>query len=687
MYQLPRGSSLGQAVGAMAVPSSFAGDKLRQFSGASTSVRVIPCQNPRVGPNQQLLFQIPQEHYSYMKPGTLTVRGKLTVAENNLAVETVVKPSTALNQEYDVQAGGDNPTTSGAGMAIRKPYWCFAGNGVEAGGASSLFKEWSVTFPGNLTLNYQREDLYDSAVLPHSRPGLFTHEKHLTESRDTVFFKGESEIDFNIQCPLPVFNAESAVPLLLMNSGITVQITTSSLAESILSGAMVTKVDAQGGKLTAGLLALERVFLEQSAGNKVVDAETGVLSSTVIGTHTPYIPDGFGFGRYGLGDLTTARAEFASQLQITPTGTTNQFGEGAIADMPLAGSVVTAGTPVAHNELAMSALRSCPALASDYTLSELELVYELVTVQPSFKDGLKQAIAQQSSQGYFVRTYDRQYFGPYSGSQYLGGNIQLIGNLRSLKSVLWTQTLARPGGLSTYTQPRRPFSNDKIQRYSVLFNGQQVSSVNVNSLESSFIEMNRAMGRPFDPHMITTFKSSFIGKKVNFQVNPKTSAATAALLNAQSIVNTIAITDKAVNNEAEFAARALAEYAALQNAAGLRVNTPFGSLHGLSEALLKEYLYNHQSARGTYAGRCFLAGHSCQVTDDYQFANQGIPVQNIVLQFDTFPGLVPEKYVRKWGYIESPMRSEAGRDNQLHVWLMHDTMFVVGLDGACSLLK
>jgi hypothetical protein len=673
MYQLPRGSSLGQAVGAMAVPSSFAGDKLRQFSGASTSVRVIPCQNPQVGQNQQLLFQIPQEHYSYMKPGTLTVRGKLKVHENDAAIQTVVKPTFAV--EYDAAAG--NPAVSHLGMAIRRPYWCFAGNGVEAGGASSLFKEWSVTFPGNLTLNYQREDLYDSAVLPHSRPGLFTHEKHLTESRDTVFFKGESEIDFNIQCPLPVFNAESAVPLLLMNSGITVQITTSSLAESILSGAMVTKVDSDKGAI---LVSKERVFTEQSAGQRVIDAETGIFSSTAIGTHTPYIPDGFGLGRYGLGDLTMARAEYASQVEITVTS--SAIDDGAAPNLNPATAGTAAAVPV-NNELAMAALRGCPELATGYTLSELELVYELVTVQPSFKDGLKQAIAQQSSQGYFVRTYDRQYFGPYSGSQYLGGNIQLIGNLRSLKSVLWTQTLAKPNGLTTYTQPRRPFSNDKIQRYSVLFNGQQVSSVNVNSLESSFIEMNRAMGRPFDPHMITTFKSSFIGRKVNFQVNPKASAAAQTAITPQGMVYALAASDE-VNNDENIAERIRVAYTAL--AANVRTTAPFARLASLTKEQIIAYSNNHQSARGTYAGRCFLAGHSCQVTDDYQFANQGIPVQNIVLQFESQQtSAMSDKLIRKWGHIESPMRS--GTDNQLHVWLMHDTMFVVGLDGACSLLK
>lgn len=665
----------------MAVPSSFAGDKLRQFSGASTSVRVIPCQNPQVGQNQQMLFQIPQEHYSYIKPGTLTVRGKLKVTENALAVDATIKPAAAVNQEYEAEVGV--PAAFHTGLAVRRPYWCFAGNGVEAGGASSLLKEWSVTFPGNLTLNYQREDLYDNAVLPHSRPGLFTHEKHLTESRDAVFFKGESELDFNIQCPLPVFNAESAVPLLLMNSGITVQITTSSLTESILSGAMVSRVE--GAHDTAAVaVANARVFLEQSPSQRAIDAETGILSSTVIGTHAPYIPDGFGLGRYGLGDLITAKAEFASQATIAIAQ--DQIAENADLNLPTA-TAATGGAVAINNELVMSALRGCPALATDYQLSELELVYELVTVQPSFKDGLKQAIAQQSSQGYFVRTYDRQYFGPYSGSQYLGGNIQLIGNLRSLKSVLWTQTLARPSGLTTYTQPRRPFSNDKIQRYSVLFNGQQVSSVNVNSLESSFIEMNRAMGRPFDPHMITTFKSSFIGKKVNFLVNPKMSSSAAAnppgALTQASLINAAVIADQ-INRDSNFPGRLVTAYGAV---AALRAGapTPFKSLQSLTEAKILEYSNNHQSARGTYAGRCFLAGHSCQVTDDYQFANQGIPVQNIVLQFESYQNDVPEKAIRKWGYIESPLRS--GSDNQLHVWLMHDTMFVVGLDGACSLLK
>jgi hypothetical protein len=685
MYQLPRGSSLGQAVGAMAVPSSFAGDKLRQFSGASTSVRVIPCQNPQVGPNQQLLFQIPQEHYSYMKPGTLTVRGKLKVHENALAIESVVTPATAA-AEYDIATG-----TAALNMAIRRPYWCFAGNGVEAGGASSLFKEWSVTFPGNLTLNYQREDLYDNAVLPHSRPGLFTHEKHLTESRDTVFFKGESEIDFNIQCPLPVFNAESAVPLLLMNSGITVQITTSSLAESILSGAMVSRLDALPQIPTqllpvSGPVALadgQRLFGAQSTSHKVIDVETGIFSSTAIGTHTPYIPDGFGLGRYGLGDTTMARAEYASQSEITVASN----GVAATATLTLAPATAPSAN-VVNNELMMCALRGCPELAANYTLTDLELVYELVTVQPSFKDGLKQAIAQQSSQGYFVRTYDRQYFGPYSGSQYLGGNIQLIGNLRSLKSVLWTQTLARPPGLGAYTQPRRVFSNDKIQRYSVLFNGQQVSSVNVNSLESSFIEMNRAMGRPFDPHMITTFKSSFIGKKVHFQVNPKASD-NSTTFSATHQANAL-YRAELLNQDATIAATLLAGYndaSLVRGTLAATGGTPFASLHNTSAEQLLEYINNHQSARGTYAGRCFLAGHSCQVTDDYQFANQGIPVQNIVLQFEAHRALPPVKDIRKWGYIESPMRAGQGNDNQLHVWLMHDTMFVVGLDGGCSLLK
>jgi hypothetical protein len=188
--------------------------------------------------------------------------------------------------------------------------------------------------------------------------------------------------------------------------------------------------------------------------------------------------------------------------------------------------------------------------------------------------------------------------------------------------------------------------------------------------------------------MITTFKSSFIGKKVHFQVNPKASD-NSTTFSATHQANAL-YRAELLNQDATIAATLLAGYndaSLVRGTLAATGGTPFASLHNTSAEQLLEYINNHQSARGTYAGRCFLAGHSCQVTDDYQFANQGIPVQNIVLQFEAHRALPPVKDIRKWGYIESPMRAGQGNDNQLHVWLMHDTMFVVGLDGGCSLLK
>lgn len=128
-----------------------------------------------------------------------------------------------------------------------------------------------------------------------------------------------------------------------------------------------------------------------------------------------------------------------------------------------------------------------PPSFTNYALSNLALVYEVIQVTPEFKTAL---VASKAGNPYVVHVDDRMVIGPIgisSGSPRLNVGV----GLSSLKSVLFTEQLLGGG---TLTDPKIYSSNGTLS-YNVYRDGQQISIPNTTSDDVAFMEMQRSIGR------------------------------------------------------------------------------------------------------------------------------------------------------------------------------------------------
>lgn len=203
----------------LGVPSQLTSSTVLQLKGSRSSLRsVAAATGTSVGPSSTCLFQIPQELNAFLVPGSMYVRGKCVVTQVGVA------------------NGG----------------WCFAGNNGVAlaanaitgvGGASSLVSRFTVTLPGGTAMAYSAQDHFENGVI---RPFCLSKEyveTDLLESESAGVFRinaaGSTALSktayFTIPVDVPIFNAENAVPLLLMSGGISLEIITNTVAQAFVA--------------------------------------------------------------------------------------------------------------------------------------------------------------------------------------------------------------------------------------------------------------------------------------------------------------------------------------------------------------------------------------------------------------------------------------------------------------------
>jgi hypothetical protein len=247
-YQVPQDYP---SLPSMAIPHALVGDDIKQFKGARNITKYLPSASGSVvGPNSSLLFTIPAEPYGYIKPNSMYLRGKVTIA-GQLGHR---------GANFDVAGAGQ---VAGTGD-VASSFISFAGNtfaagsgvpgatyqsGHGTGGASSVFNRFTVTLPGGCAMSYNQQQHHRNAVTPHTLDSAYFTDLRIMESAgctweltptakvainaNVAYVAYTKEVNFCTPVDIPLFNADAAFPMLLCSQGITMEVVTSSLADAL----------------------------------------------------------------------------------------------------------------------------------------------------------------------------------------------------------------------------------------------------------------------------------------------------------------------------------------------------------------------------------------------------------------------------------------------------------------------
>jgi hypothetical protein len=122
---------------------------------------------------------------------------------------------------------------------------------------------------------------------------------------------------------------------------------------------------------------------------------------------------------------------------------------------------------------------------TNYSLSELNLVYEEIQVSPEFKSAL---VSSKSGQMYNIHVNDFWSIGPTNVDQSM--RYQIGCGLSSLKSVLFTEQLQADVASAL---AEKKYGSNGLLNYTIYVNNEIVSPPNITDDSYCFAEMNRAL--------------------------------------------------------------------------------------------------------------------------------------------------------------------------------------------------
>lgn len=197
----------------LSIPFSMLGDDLKSFKGARSVVRSVPASSGNAGPNSTILFNIPTGGYSFLKSNSIYLRGTVVVTQTGAAA-------------------------SAGPPAVPDVKWAFAGqtNDSEAGygGASSMINRVSVGM-GGTTMTWGQYNAFRNAVLTHVTSAEF-FDTDLRQAEYSGVLKVNADnaassktVHFAIPLWCPLFCSSQNLPLLLLNSPISLEILTESV--------------------------------------------------------------------------------------------------------------------------------------------------------------------------------------------------------------------------------------------------------------------------------------------------------------------------------------------------------------------------------------------------------------------------------------------------------------------------
>ena len=156
------------------------------------------------------------------------------------------------------------------------------------------------------------------------------------------------------------------------------------------------------------------------------------------------------------------------------------------------------------------------AIIDTYQLSNLGLVYEVMSVSSEFKSAL---VSSRADRGYMIHVADRTVVGPVQISGSTRYNFGV--GLASCKGVLFTEILT---SVNNQIGSAKGYSHNAMDYYNVYRDGQQMSIPNITSSDVAFIEMNRALGRINDSNVtsriVTVANSVDTNARTSYTASP-----------------------------------------------------------------------------------------------------------------------------------------------------------------------
>ena len=164
-------------------------------------------------------------------------------------------------------------------------------------------------------------------------------------------------------------------------------------------------------------------------------------------------------------------------------------------------------------ETVANAIRNSANADAPYTVSNVQLVYDHIMVDDSYKQAVKMALADPQNPKLYQLNVNQFLNGrlakPTTSVTYNVGT-----SVSSLKGVLWTiiNEPAVPDFQSQRVFRSREFNN--TCDFNVLVDGQKVNNIQINDVATAYAEMNKVWGNLFDPVLTYGLATSVIANKL-----------------------------------------------------------------------------------------------------------------------------------------------------------------------------
>lgn len=149
-----------------------------------------------------------------------------------------------------------------------------------------------------------------------------------------------------------------------------------------------------------------------------------------------------------------------------------------------------------------NAFKSSAAL-TETTISDVSFTYDAVTLDESFKQAVKMRMADPQNPALYQLEFDTVLANRTSNSPAV--NLNLGTNMSSLKAVLYSNitenTIAAGSDLRTAKNDGENYD------FSVFLDGRLINNNRISTSETSFVEMNKALGNAFDPTLTSVMSA------------------------------------------------------------------------------------------------------------------------------------------------------------------------------------
>ena len=258
------------------IPGALVSDDLLSFKGSRSVIRQIPASSgSNVGPSSSILFQIPQDQFGFIKPGSMYLQCKIVVT----------------------QTGGAGVSYAFAGQNGVSMANGINGVSVGCGGASSLLTRLTLTLPGGSSFSYSNQNHWRNAILPHALSDEFFQQdlRELEGCGAARINTGNTAPSKTSYCciplDLPCFNSSTAFPLLLCSGGLTLEIITATAIEAFFTA-------GAGGAITD--YAISEMYLVYESLQVSPEYKQALLAASVERPFSLPVRDRVGLGAIGV---------------------------------------------------------------------------------------------------------------------------------------------------------------------------------------------------------------------------------------------------------------------------------------------------------------------------------------------------------------------------------------------------